>query len=135
MTLARPERAAIILGAIDFLRREESLKLLAFCIMPDHWHMLFVLTVQYNVSDLMKRIRRFSARELNRLLDRSGPFWQEGFHDHCCRDDRDIEEHLTYIELNPVRAGLIQAAIDWPFSSAHPANARLLDRQWYAEVH
>ena len=44
--------------------------------------------------------------------------WQTGYADHRCRDLEDYLQHKTYIEQNPVAAGLCSAAEDFPWSSA-----------------
>ena len=107
------------------------MKLLAFCFMPDHYHLVFCLMPGGDVSELMKSSGKFTARELNKFLGTRGQFWQEGFHDHCCRNDRELYDLCLYAEHNPVRKQLVAVAEDWPYSSAYPANKDLLDREWW----
>ena len=119
--------------AFRWLRQQDQIKLLAFCVMPDHYHSLFVLLAENSLSEVMKSIGKYTAAQINKMRRTRGQFWQEGFHDHGCRDGGDVLERLTYIEFNPVRAGLVADASMWPYSSAYPANAILLDRDWYME--
>ncbi|RIK78196.1 MAG: transposase [Planctomycetota bacterium] len=126
--------ADIVVGCLDYLRNDGRIRLLAFCIMPDHAHVLFFLLGKHSLPDIMRSFGRFTARKINELRGEGGPFWQEGFHDHRCRDETDIEELLTYIEHNPVRACLVQQAHDWPYSSANPRWKSSLDREWYRSV-
>jgi putative transposase len=107
------------------------MKLLAFCIMPDHFHIVMFLLPGRNLSELMKATSKFTSRELNKLLGRLGKFWQQGFHDHRCRDEREVHDLCLYTEHNPVRKGLVSAAELWPYSSAFESNKRLLDRDWW----
>ena len=102
--------------------------------MPDHYHVLMFLAGDKSLSDVMRSIGKHTARRLNGMLGRSGQFWQEGYYDHRCRDTEDVEDRMCYIEHNPVRAELVTRAEDWTYSSAHPSQARLLDRDWYAEM-
>jgi REP element-mobilizing transposase RayT len=132
--LHRPETAAIVLNCLDFLRRQDKIKLLAFCVMPDHYHALFVLMPTHELMDVMRGIGKFTAREINKLLRQSREFWQDGYYDHRCRDNDDVFDRLTYIEHNPVRAEFVAEANKWPYSSAFPANSNLLDRGWYATM-
>jgi putative transposase len=131
--LAKEAPAKIICDCFDWLRQQNQIKLLAFCIMPDHYHALFVLLKIKSLTQVMSSIGMSSGKQINKLIGGSETFWQEGFHDHQCRDNDDVHERLTYIEFNPVRAGFVAEPAEWPYSSAYPANRSLLDRQWYAE--
>jgi type I restriction enzyme R subunit len=68
---------------------------------------------------IMHSIKRYTARECNRRLGRAGRFWQEESYDHCVRDDGELERIIHYVENNPVKAGLVESAVLWEFSSAH----------------
>lgn len=129
--LATSETSQVLLDSWQFLRQEEHIKLFAFCIMPDHYHLLFCLLPGQTISQLMERSNRFTSRLLNKLLDQSGTFWLEGFHDHRCRDTEEVHDLGVYYEHNPVRANLVMSADQWPYSSAHPSNRHLLDRDWW----
>jgi REP element-mobilizing transposase RayT len=102
--------------------------------MPDHVHLLFFLIGGHSLSDVMRSFGRFTARKLNGYRGEAGAFWQEGFHDRRCRNESEIEEILKYIEHNPVRAGIADRAVDWPFSSANPRWWGSLDRAWYGAL-
>jgi type I restriction enzyme R subunit len=67
---------------------------------------------------IMHSIKRYTARECNRLLKRMGRFWQEESYDHCVRDDGELERIIYYVENNPVKGGLVESAALWEFSSA-----------------
>jgi putative transposase len=131
--LASDEVFSLLRDTLMFLRSENRIRLLGFCVMPDHLHLLFVLVGNSSLSDVMKSFSRFTARKINEHFGRSGCLWQEGFYDHRCRDEKEIEELLAYIEHNPVRAHLVERAELWPYSSANPACAGLLDRDWYRQ--
>jgi len=132
--LAAPSPAGIILSSLQHLRAAGEIRLSAFCIMPDHYHAVMFLVGSRSLSEVMGSLGKFTARRLNRLFGREGAFWEEGFYDHRCRDEDDIEDRTSYIEHNPVRAGLVATAADWEFSSAHPSNRLILDHDWYARV-
>jgi REP element-mobilizing transposase RayT len=90
--------------------------------MPNHVHVLLPLV---DPSKLLHSVKGFSAREANKLLGRSGePFWQRESYDHWVRSEMESERIRRYIEENPVRAGLVARAEDYPWSSAYAgANA------------
>lgn len=66
----------------------------------------------------MHSIKRHTARQCNRLLNREGRFWQEESYDHCVRNEDELERIIYYVENNPVKAGLAASAALWQFSSA-----------------
>jgi putative transposase len=87
--------------------------------MPNHVHLLF--TSRIDVSTLMKSLKRFTAREGNRMLALTGrPFWQDESYDRLVRDDAEFGRISRYIEWNPVKAGLVAAPELFPWSSAGP---------------
>ncbi len=73
-------------------------------------------------TDSTQRQPPFSAKECNRIRNATGPFWQRESYDHCVRDGDELERIVDYIHANPVKAGLVQRAEDFPFSSAYPDN-------------
>jgi putative transposase len=129
--LAKDSTARVLLNSWQYLRIHDRFKLFAFCIMPDHFHIVFCLMPSEDLSKLMQDLCKFTSRELNTLLGGGGQFWQEGFHDHRCRHEGELHDLCLYIEHNPVRAGLVEAAELWPYSSAYPANRNMLDRDWW----
>ena len=50
------------------------------------------------------------------ILDRQGPFWQAESYDHVIRDADEYDRIVRYVKMNPVRAGLIRQAEDWPWT-------------------
>jgi putative transposase len=129
--LASTAAAKVLTDSWQHLRAHDRIKLFAFCIMPDHFHMALCLMPGEDLSKVFEDSNKFTARELNRLLGRSGQFWQEGFHDRRCRDENELHDLCLYIEHNPVRARLVTSAELWPYSSAFPPNNCLLDREWW----
>jgi REP element-mobilizing transposase RayT len=92
--------------------------------MPNHVHVL--MTPLALVPKIMHSLKGFTAREANRLLDRTGlPFWQRESYDHWVRDG-EFERIQRYIELNPVRAGLASEVRLYPWSSAGRREAGLV---------
>ena len=89
-------------------------------VMPEHVHLLLTPLRDrdgwpYSLAAVLKAIKGASAREVNRLLGRGGPVWQEESFDHVLRGDESFEEKLEYIRQNPVRRGLVRRAEDYPW--------------------
>jgi REP-associated tyrosine transposase len=110
--------------------------LLAFAVMPSHYHWLFHPRAEWVETQLgtkqeatcsrwrtprqliVKSVNGFTARECNRLLNRTGQFWQDECYDHVVRDDDELLRTIAYIENDPVKAGLVARPEDWHWSSA-----------------
>lgn len=129
--LASKAAAKILTDSWQYLRANNRMKLLAFCVMPDHFHLLVGLMPSENLSKIIQDSSKFTARLLNRLHNSQGTFWQHGFHDHQCRNDQEVVDMADYIEHNPVRAGLVTSAEKWSYSSSCNANREFLDRDWF----
>jgi putative transposase len=93
-------------------------RLHAWVIMPNHVHVL--LEPRVPVQRVMSTLKGVSARDANATLKRVGkPFWQDESFDHWVRDSSQFERIRSYIEQNPVKAGLANKPEDWLWSSAH----------------
>ena len=95
----------------------------AYVIMPNHVHLL--VSPHVAPPKLLKSAKNFSARRANEILGRKGnPFWQSESYDRWVRDGKEFQRIQTYIEQNPVKAGLAKHAEDYPWSSAASEVAR-----------
>src|SRR3546814_7394194 len=45
--------------------------------------------------------------------------WQARFWEHTIRDERDLQAHVDYVHVNPLKHGLVTRVVDWPYSSFH----------------
>jgi putative DNA methylase len=67
----------------------------------------------------MHSLKSYTAHEANRLLSRTGSFWQDESYDHWVRDEDELGRIIDYIALNPVSAKLVAKPYEWFWSSAH----------------
>jgi putative transposase len=89
-------------------------------VMPDHIHLLFTPLRNsegwvWSLPQILRLIKGRSARLLNKNLRRSGPVWQDEFFDHVLRGSECLLKKSDYIRQNPVRAGLVSKAEDYPW--------------------
>jgi REP element-mobilizing transposase RayT len=100
---------------------------LAYCLMPDHVHLLLEGVV--GPADLGEAMRSWKQRTGYEWKRRCGvPLWQEGFHDRVLREEDDTPAVIRYVLENPVRAGLVAAAADYPWiGSSRYTVAELLE--------
>lgn len=92
-------------------------RLLAWCIMPNHVHAVVQPVAGNSLGGIVQSWKSFTAKAANRLLGREGPFWHKDYFDRYIRDEGHLARTVDYVENNPVKAGLITAAADWPWSS------------------
>jgi putative transposase len=88
--------------------------LLAYCVMPDHVHLLVEgLRDDSDLRRFAKRLKQGAAQSYSREF--GTPLWQEGYFDHVLRAEEDARQVARYILDNPVRAGLVAHPSEYPF--------------------
>jgi putative DNA methylase len=115
--LRDPRVARIVEEALLF-HNGGKYDLSSWVIMPNHVHFLAVPAESVELAEIAHSIKSFTAHEANKVLDRSGQFWQHEAFDRYIRNRRHYVNVIRYIEQNPVKAGLCTRAEDWEFSSA-----------------
>ena len=96
----------------------ERYHLHAWTIMPNHVHVLFTVLPAASLGAVVGSWKRFTGRVANEQLGRTGAFWQTEYWDRFIRNDTHFAATETYIDQNPVKAGLIGEASLWPYGSA-----------------
>nr|WP_244444092.1 transposase [Arenimonas donghaensis] len=93
-------------------------ELMAWVLMPDHWHGLLVLGTESRLGQTLQRAKGSSARLFNKRLGRRGSVWGAGFHDRALRSHENLRAAARYLVANPLRAGLVERVGDYPFWDA-----------------
>ena len=93
-------------------------RLTAWVVMPNHAHLLLTPAAEQELSQILHSLKSYTANEANKILRRSGEFWQPESFDRRIRDANHFANTISYIENNPVKARLCKRPEDWPFSSA-----------------
>ncbi len=89
----------------------------AYCLMPNHIHLILVPDNVDGLRAALGETHRRYTRAVNFREGWRGHLWQERFHSFAM-DEGHLAACARYVELNPVRAGLVGQAADWPWSSA-----------------
>ena len=97
---------------------KDRYRLLAWVVMPNHVHVLIEIIHGHPLHKIISSWKSFTAHKANKLLGRSGQFWFQDYFDRYIRNERHFYNVVRYIHENPVKAGLVAKAVDWPFSSA-----------------
>ena len=114
--LLQSERNAILL--IDVLRSNVAagrFRLYDFVIMPDHLHLLMTLPGELSVEKAMQLIQGGFSYRLKREFGYQGEVWQRGFSEVRIIDRQGFLQSREYIVQNPVEAGLVDTAEDYPY--------------------
>ena len=111
------ERVARMVAEALCFRDKKVYDLLAYCIMPNHVHMVF--TGERSGTSLYKilqSLKAHTAREANKILRQKGAFWQHESYDHVVRDGKELERIIAYVLHNPVKAGMVSNWEEWKWS-------------------
>ncbi|MEN3368597.1 MAG: REP-associated tyrosine transposase [Verrucomicrobiota bacterium] len=85
-----------------------------YVIMPDHLHFFVRGGDDFLLPEWVKGLKRGVTNAFASTANR--PAWQPGFFDHLLRNDESYAQKWNYVRDNPVRAGLVKAADDWPYA-------------------
>jgi putative transposase len=138
----RPAYRHILLESIRYCQKEKGLEIYAWCLMTNHIHLIASAKEESNLSDVLRNIKKFTNKAIIKaiqqenesrrhwLLDRFAfagiqdakiktyKFWQEGNEAKEIHSNNFLEQKLSYIHLNPVRAEIVTEPEDYLYSSA-----------------
>jgi len=129
----------ILIANIKHYRNKYKFVVLCYVIMPSHFHWILIVNPKYGtISDIMRDIKKFTAwqifdylterkdRKLLEIFEESAEglknqtkkLWMPRFDDEVIRDQQMFWTKLNYIHNNPIKAGLVNRAEDYKYSSA-----------------
>lgn len=117
LSLSKALREDLILPNIMENASKRIFSLLAYCIMPDHYHLLVKTQSEYSFSKYMSNVESSYSHYYNIFNNRKGPLWQSRFRASIIEDNETLLHVHRYIHLNPTTAGLVDKPEDWPWSS------------------
>ena len=113
--LTAPAEAEIVKASLHFLDGP-GFELLAYCLMPNHVHLVAHLPADAvaPLARTLQRLKSHTARHLNRLRNASGRVWHRESYDHRVRNAAELDRIVAYVLNNPVKAGLAKTWPEWP---------------------
>jgi putative transposase len=116
--LRDPRVARVVVEALEYGELvRQFYDLYAWVIMSNHVHLIF--QPQVEMAGIMRWLKGGTARQANRILGPTGKaFWRDESFDHWIRTKEELRDLIFYVENNPVKAGLVGSACEWPWSSA-----------------
>lgn len=133
---SKPEVVQFVLEAIKYHQVQNDLKVHAYCIMENHFHLVaehsdFKTCMQSIKSYTAKLILDFLRSKNNQLYLKQLAFsrkrgkresvyqvWQEGYHPKQISTDKMLKQKINYVHFNPVKRGYVDKPEDWRYSSA-----------------
>lgn len=130
--LTTPIGRQCLQSAILEVQQKLPFRMLAVVLLPDHIHTIWQLP--HGDVDYSQRWRLIKTRFTRMWLSQHGiegeispsrsrkrerGVWQRRFYEHMCRDEADLERCVHYIHVNPLKHGLVNRVVDWPWSSFH----------------
>ena len=128
--------AQIVINAIRSTAKDFAVPIYAYCVMPDHVHVLVgadftsarlqevalpradVKSAPTSAIEFVKYMKGRSVAAARNVGLTQRSFWQRSFFDHFLRKDEDVETVCRYIWNNPVRAGIVQHAEEYPYNGS-----------------
>src|SRR5205085_9861971 len=87
--LRRPEIARLVADTLAKFNRVQF-RLVAWCVMPNHVHLVLQPLDGFEVPRILHSLKSWTAKAANKLLNRTGEFWQAEYYDHLIRDEPDL---------------------------------------------
>ena len=118
---ARPAHYQAFLEIMEESLHRVPLRILAYCLMPNHWHLVLYPRADGDLASFLQRVtmthtQRYHAK---RQTVGYGHIYQGRYKSLLVEADRHFLTLVRYVERNAKRAGLVQKAEDWPWSSAY----------------
>lgn len=104
-SLSRADVAQLVASTLEKFDGTQY-RLLSWSVMPNHVHAVLQPLDGIELPRVMHSIKSWTAKEANKVLRRSGPFWQADYYDHLVRDDAELVYQTEYAYQNPEHAGL-----------------------------
>ncbi len=137
----RRELAEVVIASLSFCQQKKGLIIYAWCLMPNHLHMIVSASAGGRLSDIMRDFKRHTGKkvieaikEINESRDwmvdkfefaakidfksKEYKFWQTGFHPILLESGKFIDQKLDYLHENPVATGLVTEDARYAYSSA-----------------
>jgi len=116
---------------------KQNVRIFAYCLMSNHVHLVVVPGNENSLSKGIGRAHYEYTQRVNYTRNTTGHIWENRFFS-CPLDDSHLWNALVYVERNPVRAGLVQSPLEYPWSSARSHfrgndDLDLLDLKFWSE--
>ena len=123
----------LYLRLIEENLREAGARVLAYCLMTNHVHLILVPEQEDSLAVLLRRVNGRYAQAVNIRKGRCGHLWQARFYS-CAMAEEHLWVGMRYVETNPCRAGLVERPEEYRWSSAATHLSGKADRSGILDV-
>ncbi|MGO9124454.1 MAG: transposase [Terriglobales bacterium] len=102
---------------------EKRYRLLAWCVMPNHVHVVAHLFPGHTLASVVHSWKSFTAKKANGILHSRGAFWQREYYDRLIRDEEELDRSMRYVAENPQKARLGNWPWVWVWGQDAPTTA------------
>lgn len=106
------------LSLLKHYQKEKNSPILAYCLMRNHVHLLLKPLAEDSLPKMMQGVALCYAQYINKKYGRTGRLWEARYFSSIVDRDDYLWTVVRYIEQNPLRAGIVEREIDYPYSSA-----------------
>ncbi len=106
-------RGTIIGRATEY----KIIKIFAYCLMHNHYHLVLKQLTDVPVSEFVGRIENSLSKYVNKVVDRKGPLWESRFRSVQIKNEFQLKHAVRYAHLNPTTSSLVNNPKDWNYSS------------------
>ncbi len=134
----------VLRSAVREVKQRHAFDILGWVVLPDHLHAMWALPLSDHdfstrwmliKSSFSRRVKAGEAVSDSRQRKGERGIWQLRFWEHQIRDDVDLERHLDYIHINPVKHGYVTRASEWPWSSIHRyIHSGVMPADWATDI-
>jgi putative transposase len=115
----KPKDYDAFLDLLSAAKQWTPVKLFAFCLMLNHFHLVVDPETPLKLSRFMQWLMTSHVRRYHKHYESSGHVWQGRFKSFPIQRDVHLGTGVRYVRQNPVRAGLVSSESEWPWSSAN----------------
>jgi len=115
--VATPADYRFFLDLLGDAAQQFDVAIHAYVLMSNHFHLLATPQTVDGLPKMMQAVGRTYVRYFNRVQQRTGTLWEGRYKSTVIQTDRYLMACMAYIDLNPVRAGLVSTPQDYPWSS------------------
>lgn len=122
------ERVDVLRAAVRHVKARHPFDIVAWVVLPEHLHAIWSLPpddADFSTRWMLikagfsRRVERVEPIGLSRLRKGERGLWQRRFWEHQIRNAEDLQRHIDYVHINPVKHGHVERASEWSWSSIH----------------
>ena len=123
-----PADYELLLSLIDEHARKQQVAIHAYVLMSNHFHLLATPETAEGIPQMMQAVGRRYVRTYNLRHARTGTLWEGRYKSTLIQAERYLLACMVYIDLNPVRAGMVAEPANYPWSSYQHYSGRKVDK-------